>query len=60
MAVPKRKISKSRGRKKRSHHALKAPALSICPRCHHRKLPHRICENCGYYKGRPAIKIKEV
>ncbi|MEE9170780.1 MAG: 50S ribosomal protein L32, partial [bacterium] len=52
MANPKRKISKSRRDKRRTHWKLSAPAISECPQCHQPKLPHRICPHCGYYAGR--------
>ena len=52
MAVPKRKVSRSRAGKRRAHQALKAPSLSECPQCAQPKLPHRICPNCGTYKGK--------
>ena len=29
-----------------------------CPQCKQAKLPHRVCGNCGYYKGRTA-EVKE-
>lgn len=56
MAVPKRKISKSKGSMRKSANMKKsAPALSICPQCHEAKLPHRVCPNCNYYDGKPVI-----
>ena len=55
MALPKRRQSKARGRKRRTHWKAKAPQLSTCPQCHQAKLPHRACPNCGYYRGRPVI-----
>ncbi|MBI3631898.1 MAG: 50S ribosomal protein L32 [Candidatus Vogelbacteria bacterium] len=36
---------------RRSHHALKAPNLSTCPKCQAPYLRHRACPNCGTYKG---------
>lgn len=39
---------------------MKPPALSVCPNCHETKLPHRVCPHCGFYKGRPAIRVEEV
>jgi large subunit ribosomal protein L32 len=30
-------------------------ARSICPQCGAAKLPHYVCGNCGYYKGREII-----
>jgi large subunit ribosomal protein L32 len=59
MPVPKERASKARKRKRRAHHALKAPGLSICPNCKQIKLPHRICGRCGYYGNRPIVEIEE-
>jgi large subunit ribosomal protein L32 len=57
-ALPKRKTSKARKGKRRSHHGLAAPALVECPQCHSPKLPHRVCPTCGSYAGREVIEIK--
>ena len=35
---------------------LDTPAFSICPQCGELKAPHKVCGNCGYYKGREVIK----
>ncbi len=59
MAVPKRKISKERKRKRRSHHALGAPNVVECPECKEPRLPHRACPSCGYYNGRKVVASKE-
>jgi len=59
MAVPKRRTSKARKRKRRSHHALSNPALSVCQQCHQKKEPHRVCPHCGYYGGRKVLEIEE-
>lgn len=55
MAVPKRRTSKQRKRTRRAHWKATAPTLSTCPQCHEPKLAHRVCEHCGYYKGRQVI-----
>lgn len=52
MAVPKKKISKSRRDMRRSHHALTAVAGVECPNCGELKRPHHVCGACGYYDGR--------
>jgi large subunit ribosomal protein L32 len=52
MAHPKRKISKSRRDKRRTHFKASAPALSTCSNCGELKLSHRACPSCGYYAGR--------
>ncbi|MBN2055209.1 50S ribosomal protein L32 [bacterium] len=59
MPVPKQRTSKSRGRMRRAHQALKAPNLSICPHCEALKVPHQVCLNCGYYKGKKILDIEE-
>jgi large subunit ribosomal protein L32 len=60
MAVPKRKVSKARRDKRRSNvWKLDAPALSKCSNCGELIAPHRVCKNCGYYKGVEVIKVVE-
>ena len=59
MAVPKRKVTKSRGGKRRSHQAVRTKAAVLCPHCGSPKMPHRICANCGTYKGREILRTKE-
>lgn len=58
MALPKRKHSKARGRKRRTHQVLTRPALCECPQCHKMKHQHMICPFCGYYAGREIVKIE--
>lgn len=57
MAVPKRKTSKARKRKRRSHHALSAPPHSLCSRCGSEKIPHTVCESCGHYRDRDVLAL---
>jgi large subunit ribosomal protein L32 len=59
MAVPKRKKSKSRRDKRRTHQKTDGPNLSTCPECGEAKLPHHACPACGYYKGRKVIETEE-
>jgi large subunit ribosomal protein L32 len=59
MPNPKRRHSKTRTAKRRTHDALKAAGLSECPHCHEPKAPHRVCQNCGYYRGRQARAVDE-
>jgi len=33
--------------------------VGFCPHCRERMLPHRVCPNCGYYRGREVIKREE-
>ncbi len=60
MAVPKRKTSKARRDKRRSAvWKLEAPALSRCSHCGELVVPHKVCKNCGYYKGVEVISKKD-
>ncbi len=58
MALPKRKHSKARRDKSRTHQVLTAPQLTKCPQCFTLIRPHHICFACGYYKGRKIVDIK--
>ena len=55
MAVPKRRHSSTRGRKRRTHWKLERPGFNACGHCSSPKLPHRICPNCGYYDGEEIV-----
>ena len=59
MALPKRRQSKARGRKRRTHYKATAISSSPCPQCGQPKIPHRICSYCGYYKGKAIISVTE-
>ena len=57
-ALPKRKVSKARQGKRRSHLEMATPSLDLCPQCHSPKLSHRVCPTCGTYGGRQVVEIK--
>lgn len=42
---------------RRSHHALKAPTLSVCGHCGASHRPHHMCLSCGYYNGRQVMDL---
>ena len=56
MAVPKKKVSKSRRDKRRSHHRLMPVAHVECANCGEMKRPHHLCQSCGYYDGREVTE----
>jgi len=56
-STPKRKHSKSRRDKRRSQDNLSLPQVSTCKECGSVKMSHRVCNNCGKYKGRQIIEV---
>jgi len=59
MAVPKRRHSSTRGKKRRTHWKLVRPGLNNCTHCGAPRQPHRICGACGYYKGEEIVPPRE-
>lgn len=59
MAVPKRRQSHTRSRKRRSHDAISLVAVTNCPQCGEAKEPHRVCPACGAYKGRQVVSKED-
>jgi large subunit ribosomal protein L32 len=58
VALPKKRHSKQRGRKRRTHWKVKLDNLAECPQCKQPKLLHRVCPICGYYDGRQVLETK--
>ena len=52
MAVPKRKMSRSNTRARRSQWKTTAANLTTCTTCKAEKLQHTACPACGAYNGR--------
>lgn len=57
MAHPKRKTSKSRRDKRRSHDNLNSVALTECPNCGAYHKRHHACPECGHYRGRQVLSV---
>lgn len=57
MAVPKQRKTKSRRNQRRMHLFITKAALTLCQKCKKPVLPHTVCKNCGYYKGREVINV---
>ncbi len=56
MPNPKRKWSKQRTAKRRTHYKATAPTVIVCSNCGAPVQYHRVCKECGYYKGKLAVK----
>jgi len=58
MAVPFRRTSKTKKRKRRTHFKISVPGMVVCPNCGEMKLAHRVCRECGHYDGRAVKTVK--
>ena len=59
MAVPKKKISKSKRNSRRAHDGISKVSISYDSVTGEPKLPHHISLKDGYYNGKQIIKPKE-
>ncbi|MGQ9846500.1 MAG: 50S ribosomal protein L32 [Bacteroidales bacterium] len=59
MPHPKRKHSKQRRDKRRTHYKASLPTLATCSNCGATIIYHHVCPECGFYRGKKAIE-KEV
>lgn len=55
MAVPKRRKSRARVRTRQQQWRAAKITSTECPQCAATILPHRACDSCGYYNGRPVM-----
>ncbi len=60
MALPKRRQSRARSRKRRTHWVLSMPALTECANCGEKKRAHCVCPHCGYYQGREVQEVEAI
>lgn len=58
MPNPKRRHSKARRDRRRTHDALDTMSASLCPNCGKSKMPHRVCPSCGFYHGKQAVRVE--
>ena len=56
MAHPKRRTGKARKAKRRTHDTAELPTIAICANCGAWHVYHTVCGECGYYRGKLAIK----
>jgi large subunit ribosomal protein L32 len=56
MPLPSFRSSRSKVRRRRSHHALKQIVVAKCAKCEAPTLPHRACKACGAYADR-SVKV---
>ncbi|HNT94014.1 MAG: 50S ribosomal protein L32 [Bacteroidales bacterium] len=58
MPNPKHRHSSTRRDKRRTHYKAVAPTVAACPNCGSAHLYHRVCPECGYYRGKLAVEKK--
>ncbi|MDD2277523.1 MAG: 50S ribosomal protein L32 [Bacteroidales bacterium] len=56
MAHPKSKVSKQRKNKRRTHYKAELPTLATCSNCGTTVQYHRVCPECGFYRGKLAVE----
>ena len=57
--LPKRKVSRTRRNKRRTHDSLSLRHLVRCDECGEYKPAHHVCPHCGTYNGYQVIEIEE-
>lgn len=57
--LPKKKRSKSGQTNRKLAFRWQPTATNRCSNCGVDVVPHTVCANCGYYRGREVVKIKE-
>lgn len=61
MAVPKRKASKARTRRREMINSKLVPtSITECSNCGNSVMTHRVCRRCGFYKGKQVIDLKDM
>ena len=59
MPNPKRRHSRARRDRRRTHDSLDVMSASTCPNCGVHKMPHRVCPSCGFYRGKATIRVQQ-
>ncbi|MGO9120088.1 MAG: 50S ribosomal protein L32 [Desulfomonilaceae bacterium] len=58
MPVPKKRVSRTRRDKRRTHKKLTPLNLVACPQCSEPMMSHRICPSCGFYKDKTVVETE--
>ncbi len=59
MANPTHRHTRSRRDKRRANWKISGPNIILCPECQEPTLSHRVCPNCGSYRGKKIIEVVE-
>ena len=57
MAVPKKRLTKRRqgNRRSQGHGKVFAVQLATCSNCNNKVMPHAVCANCGFSRGKQIL-----
>ena len=47
----------SHTKNRRSHHGIIIGGTIRCEKCGAEALPHKVCQNCGFYRGKEAVDV---
>jgi len=47
----------SHTKNRRSHYKVRVMSAVKCAKCGVAALPHKVCQNCGFYKGREVVDV---
>lgn len=56
---PKKRHSRARQGKRRASISLTIAKATVCLNCGAPQIAHRVCEACGFYKGKQILKVKQ-
>lgn len=57
MAEPKKRTNNSKQGMRRMHDKVIGLSVVFCEKCHEPKQKHKLCYNCGSYKGKTIIEL---
>lgn len=55
MAVPRKKVTRSKRNMRRAHDSLSPASYIECSECGELKRSHHVCGACGHYDGREVV-----
>ena len=55
--LPKKKTSKSRQGRRRTHLSVRTPNLVLCTQCRSPRPSHQACPICGTYRRREVLNV---
>ncbi len=55
--LPKRKVSRGRRDRRRAQDGITLKQIIVCEGCGEYHLAHRVCPNCGTYRGETVMEV---